>query len=135
MAGKGRRQTARTVPNAKEASPRLAAQRPASPSRRPADLSLPLIAGELSPAVLHAEVTSCRTRIPVPGSKDDAYTEAPRIPVPVNSAYSASSKEVVPGSWTSGTMVVGTVEIGDVRPFAEDLVGMAQLFQGVHQPS
>jgi hypothetical protein len=29
-------------------------------------------------------------------------------------------------------MVVGTVEVDDVRPFAEDLVGMAQLFQGVH---
>jgi hypothetical protein len=30
-------------------------------------------------------------------------------------------------------MVVGNVEVGEVRPFAEDLVGMAQLFQGVHQ--
>ena len=29
-------------------------------------------------------------------------------------------------------MNVNGVEVSDVRPFAEDLVGMAQLFQGVH---
>merc|ERR1719183_3459360 len=129
MAGKGRRQQpARAVTPAKEASPRLAAHRPASPSRaRPANLSLPLIAGEVGAAHKYAEVSSCRARIPVPVTvKDDGYTEspiahtAPRIPV-----QPISSKEVVAGSWTAQTWVVGNVEVSDVRPFAEDLVGMA----------
>jgi serine/threonine protein kinase len=52
--------------------------------------------------------------------------------VPRIRANRTSSKEAVAGSWTAGTLVVGNVEVSDVRPFAEDLVGMAQLFQGVH---
>merc|ERR1719258_656366 len=78
MAGKGRRhQPARTVTTAKEASPILAANRPASPSRRPPDLSLPLIAGDAAAALLYPvnpEGSPFRTRIQY--VKDDVYTEA-----------------------------------------------------------
>jgi len=53
-------------------------------------------------------------------------------------ASRTSSKEVVTARMSRESYVVGGVlnvngvEVSDVRPFAEDLVGMAQLFQGVH---
>jgi hypothetical protein len=86
-------------------------------------------------AVKYAEVSSCRPRIPVPVTvKDDGHTESPTAAstAPRSPVQQISSKEVVAGSWTGETLVVGNVEVNDVRPFAEDLVGMAQLFQGVH---